>query len=65
MSIHSMSASPAKPTSRTGLGPRIWDDWLWRPTLIRMDSESRTYVDCLNLRMLGAGMRRLTKPAFD
>lgn len=44
-----------KPTSRTGLGLKIWDDWLWRLALMRMVSESRTYVDCLNLHLLGAG----------
>ena len=32
---------------------------------MRVVSEPRTYVDCLNLHMLGAGRRCQTKPAFD
>lgn len=59
------SMSPSKPTSHTGLGLRIWNDWLWRPTITRMVSEPKTSESCLNFHVLGAGRRRLTKTAFS
>ena len=32
---------------------------------MRMVVEPWIYVDCFNFHVLGAGRRRLTKPAFD
>ena len=64
-SIHSMNAFSTKPTSHTGLGIITWNDRLRRPIHSCMVSEPRMHVDCLNYHTLGAGRRRLTKPAFD